>query len=135
VRITVVIVLALVLAVPAKALVRQFRTPSANIGCIFSSEPGRGGPYLRCDIVSGLKPKPAPRGCKVDLTGYEMNMKGRARVVCAGDTAVNRRAKVLRYGSKWSQGGFTCASRRTGLRCRNRSGHGFVLSRQHSYRF
>jgi hypothetical protein len=53
----------------------------------------------------------------------------------AGDTAVDKRAKVLRYGSKWSRGGFTCASRRTGLRCRNRSGHGWFLSRPHSYKF
>jgi hypothetical protein len=137
VRVAVAVVLALIFAAPAQALVLQFRTPSANIGCIFSSEPGNGGPYLRCDILSGLKPKPPrPKGCRLDWTfGYELNMRGRARTVCAGDTAVNRRAKVLRYGSKWSRGGFTSLSRRTGLRCRNRSGHGFVLSRSHSYRF
>jgi hypothetical protein len=137
VRVAVVVALALGLAAPAQALVLQFRTPSSNIGCIFSSEPGDGGPYLRCDILSGLKPKPArPKGCTLDWTfGYELNAGGRARIVCAGDTAVNRRAKALRYGSKWSRGGFSCASRRTGLRCRNRSGHGFFLSKQHSYRF
>jgi hypothetical protein len=137
VRVAVVVALALGLAAPAQALVLQFRTPSSNIGCIFSSEPGDGGPYLRCDILSGLKPKPArPKGCTLDWTfGYELNARGRARIVCAGDTAVNRRAKALRYGSKWSRGGFSCASRRTGLRCRNRSGHGFFLSKQHSYRF
>jgi hypothetical protein len=134
VRIALVVVLALALAAPAQALVRQFRTPSTNIGCIFSSEPGGGGPYLRCDIRSGLKPKPT-RSCTGDWTGYEVNMTGRARTVCAGDTVVNTRAKVLPYGSKWSRGGFTCTSRRTGLRCRNRSAHGFVLSRMHSYRF
>jgi hypothetical protein len=137
VRVAVVAALALALVAPAQALVLQFRTPSSNIGCIFSSEPGDGGPYLRCDILSGLKPKPArPKGCTLDWTfGYEMNLKGRARTVCAGDTAVTRRAKVLRYGSKWSRGGFGCTSRRTGLRCRNRSGHGFALSRAHSFRF
>jgi hypothetical protein len=31
--------------------------------------------------------------------------------------------------------GFSCTSRRTGLRCRNRSGHGFSLSRTRSFRF
>jgi hypothetical protein len=136
VRVIVVAALALALAPSAQALVVQFRMPSANIGCVFSSEPGGRGPYLRCDILSGLKPKPArPRGCTLDLTGFEMNATGRARVVCAGDTAVNRRARVLRYGSRWSKGGFACVSRRTGLRCRNRSGHGFLLSRTRSYRF
>ena len=135
-RAVVVAILALLLAPSAQAFVVQFRTPSANIGCVFSSEPGARGPYLRCDILSGLKPKPSrPRGCTLDLTGFELNATGRARVACAGDTAVDRRAKVLRYGSRWSKGGFTCTSRRTGLRCKNRSGHGLFLSRARSYRF
>jgi hypothetical protein len=129
--------LALALAAPAQAVLVQFRTPTSNIGCVYSSEPGRTGPYLRCDILSGLKPKPRrPNGCTVDWTfGFQMNRTGRARTVCAGDTAVNTHAKVLRYGHKWTAGGFSCTSRRTGLRCRNRSGHGFSLSRAHSYRF
>jgi hypothetical protein len=137
VRSAVVAVLALALATPAQAILVQFRTPTSNIGCVYSSEPGRAGPYLRCDILSGLKPKPArPRGCTLDWTfGFQMNRTGRARTVCAGDTAVDRHAKVLRYGHKWSAGGFSCASRRTGLRCRNRSGHGFFLSRTRSFRF
>jgi hypothetical protein len=129
--------LALALAAPAQAVLVQFRTPTSNIGCVYSSEPGRTGPYLRCDILSGLKPKPRrPNGCTVDWTfGFQMNRTGRARTVCAGDTAVNTHAKILRYGHKWTAGGFSCTSRRTGLRCRNRSGHGFSLSRAHSYRF
>jgi hypothetical protein len=137
VRSAVVAVLALALATPAQAILVQFRTPTSNIGCVYSSEPGRTGPYLRCDILSGLKPKPArPRGCTLDWTfGFQMNRTGRARTVCAGDTAVDRHAKVLRYGHKWSDGGFSCTSRRTGLRCRNRSGHGFFLSRTRSFRF
>jgi hypothetical protein len=129
--------LALALAAPAQAVLVQFRTPTSNIGCVYSSEPGRTGPYLRCDILSGLKPKPRrPNGCTVDWTfGFQMNRTGRARTVCAGDTAVNTHAKILRYGHKWTAGGFSCTSRRTGLRCRNRSGHGFSLRRSHSYRF
>jgi hypothetical protein len=134
VRVVLVAALALALAAPAEAIVVQFRTPSSNIGCVFSSDPRIGGTYLRCDILSGLKPKPK-RACQLDLTGFQMAPRGRATVVCAGDTAVNRQAHALRYGTKWSRGGFTCASKKTGLRCRNRSGHGFVLSRTHSYRF
>jgi uncharacterized protein DUF6636 len=134
VRATLVAVAALVLAAPAQAIVTQFRTPSSNIGCVFSSDPSLGGTYLRCDILSGLNPKPR-RACQLDLTGYQMAPKGRSSVVCAGDTAVDRRAHALRYGSKWSRGGFTCTSRKAGLRCRNRSGHGFFLSRARSYRF
>ena len=54
---------------------------------------------------------------------------------CAGDTAVNRHAKVVQYGAKWSRGAFTCLSRKAGLRCHNRGGHGFFLNKKHSYRF
>ncbi len=113
----------------------QFRTPSANIGCAYSS--GSGKPSLRCDILSGLKPHPAePSDCNLDWGfGFALAPTGRARPVCAGDTAVDRTAKVLRYGRTWSRGGLTCTSRVAGLRCKNRSGHGFFLSRGHSYRF
>jgi hypothetical protein len=38
-------------------------------------------------------------------------------------------ARVLRYGQRWQGGAFSCMSRRTGLTCRNRSRHGFFLSR------
>jgi hypothetical protein len=32
--------------------------------------------------------------------------------------------------STWTWHGIRCTSRRTGLTCKNQSGHGFVLSRQ-----
>jgi hypothetical protein len=136
-RIAVIAALALAFAAPAHALLMQFRTPSGNIGCVFNLEPSRVGPYLRCDILSGLKPKPPrPKGCTLDWTyGFQLRWTGPATTVCAGDTAVNRRAKVLRYGATWSQSGLACTSRKAGLRCTNRAGHGFFLSKQHSYRF
>ena len=49
---------------------------------------------------------------------------------CAGDTAVLPNAPVLAYGRTWRRGGIVCRSRRTGLRCTNRSGHGFTLARE-----
>jgi len=127
----------LALAGSAHAALFMFRTPSSNIGCLFSSEPGFGGPYLRCDILSGLKPAPKrPKGCTLDWKyGYRLRPTGPALTVCAGDTAVNRHAKVVPYGRRWARGAFTCLSRKAGLRCHNRSGHGFFLSRGHSYRF
>jgi hypothetical protein len=137
VRYALVASLFLAFAGSAGGAVYVFRMPSSNIGCVFSSDPGFGGPYLRCDILSGLKPAPArPKGCTLDWKyGYRMRPIGRARTVCAGDTAVDRRARAIPYGHRWSRGGFTCLSRRIGLRCRNRSGHGFFLSRRHSFRF
>ena len=134
------ILLFLLAAAPAAGgppkVVPGFRTPTGNIGCQYGK--GFGGPYLRCDIRSGLKPKPPrPKGC-VDLEwgdSFEMNATGRVHVTCHGDTAIDPRSRVLRYGQTWMQYGFVCTSKRVGLRCRNKSRHGFFLSHQRSYRF
>lgn len=64
-----------------------------------------------------------------------MGLTGRPFVTCHGDTAIDPRSRVLRYGATWKKGGFVCTSKRAGLRCRNRGGHGFFLSRRRSYRF
>ena len=127
------ILLALLLPASASAKFVFFQTPSHNIGCLYSSSPA----YLRCDIRSGLKPPPSkPKGCTVDWTGgYQVGPIGRAQKVCAGDTVLSADARVVRYGRTWRGGAFTCKSRTSGLRCKNRSGHGFFLSRRHSYRF
>jgi hypothetical protein len=116
--------------------VLQFRTPSGNIGCVYASDFGH-RVSLRCDIRSGLKPRPAkPRSCELDWgDSYEMGVRGRVYVTCHGDTAIDPRSHVLRYGTTWRKPGFVCTSKRVGLRCRNRSGHGFFLSRRHSFRF
>ena len=114
----------------------SFLTPSGNIGCGYSS--GMGPRSLRCDIRSGLKPKPPrPKGC-VNLNwgdSYTMNVRGRAIVTCHGDTAIIPGSKVIAYGTAWRRGGFVCRSRTAGLTCKNASHHGWFLSRQHSYRF
>ena len=116
---------ALALAGPAqRPAIEFFRMPSGNIGCVFVA-----GGSLRCDILSGLRPEPRGR-CELDRTGLSVAATGRARPTCAGDTAVDLRAPVLRYGRTWRRGGITCRSRTVGLRCINRAAHGFFLSRQ-----
>jgi hypothetical protein len=110
---------------------RFFRTPSGNIGCaIFQGE-------LRCDIRTGLKPRPPrPAGCELDWGfGLTLGRTGRAGVVCAGDTVLDPDARVLPYGSTWRRSGIVCTSRATGLTCKNASGRGFFLSRQRWRRF
>jgi hypothetical protein len=132
---------ALLAVLPASASrseVKLFKTPSGNIGCVYDSALGGGiGAALRCDIRSGLNPKPArPRNCDLDFgDSIGINRTGRAYVVCHGDTALDPRAPVLRYGTTWRRNGFTCTSRTTGLRCTNASGHGFFLSRERWSRF
>jgi hypothetical protein len=117
----------------------SFQTPSKNIGCIYvGAFAATDKPYLRCDIGGGLHPlPPRPKGCDLDW-GYGYGMvgaTGRAKPFCAGDTARDPRAPVLQYGRTWRKGPFTCVSRAIGLRCTNRAGHGFFLSRQRSYTF
>ena len=108
-----------------------FKTPSGNIGCIYTSGPDA----LRCDIRSGLKPKPPqPQDCQQDYgDSVSMSRTGRPRLVCHGDTALNPHARSVGYGSTITAGPFKCTSKTAGLTCRNASGHGWFLSRQ-SYR-
>jgi len=115
----------------------SFHTPSTNISCMYSSfAPAT----LRCDIASLIVP-PQPRSAQCTPSigvwnqGYSMGPTGGARQVCASDTVVDPRGHVLAYGTTWRGGGFSCSSQTTGLRCTNRSGHGFFESRQRSYAF
>jgi hypothetical protein len=113
------------------------RTPSGNIGCAYFAAGGGVPASLRCDIRSGLRPKPPrPPRCELDYgDSYELRSSGRATIVCHGDTVFDPRAQVLAYGRTWTRAGFRCTSRTSGLRCTNRAGHGFLLSRERSYRF
>jgi hypothetical protein len=115
----------------------DFRLPSNNIFCAYISSTSPRYKYLRCDIMSGLKPKPSSAGCVEGSRGFSavVNVTGRASYTCASDTVYNKSAPRLNYGRVWSRGGITCWSKKTGLRCKNRSSHGFFLSRKHSYRF
>lgn len=111
----------------------SFRTPSKNIYCMYDSSYA----YLRCDISSGLRPlPPKPASCEFDWGGsVNMRRSGRSHVGCVSDSVHTPNARVLRYGTTWRRGGFTCTSRSTGLTCRNARGHGWFLSRQRSRLF
>jgi hypothetical protein len=126
--------LALALSVPAAATpsrIVSFRTPSGNINCIYGDQPH----YVRCDIRSGLRPKPPhPQNCDLEYgDSVSMNRASRAHLVCHGDTTIDPRARVVKYGKSITVGPFTCTSRTSGLTCRNAAGHGWFLSRE-SYR-
>lgn len=131
-RIALVLTAALALTAPAPAATSGvfFRTPSGNIYCAYFGS-------LRCDIGSGLVPKPPkPAGCDFDWgQTYQLGRTGVTRVGCVSDSVFSPTARVLRYGTRLSRGGITCVSRTSGLRCTNASRHGFFLSRAHSSRF
>jgi hypothetical protein len=123
----------------AAARLMLFQTPSRNIGCAYLPAISRGDvPTLRCEIGSGLRPLPPhARRCVQGDFGQAVAMarRGRARAICISDTVRTPSATVLRYGHTIHVGGFSCTSRRTGLRCTNGARHGWFLSRQRSYLF
>jgi hypothetical protein len=117
----------------------SFKAPSRNIVCGWSIDQ-HGRASMECGIKTGLKPPPPRVHCEAGDPNDKrvgLSTTGRARpVLCAGDPGpllpvIEAKAIVLRYGTKIKIEGITCSSATTGLTCRNRSGHGFFLSRQH----
>jgi hypothetical protein len=115
-----------------------FKTPSGNIVCSYFLGSKAS---VACGIKSGLKPKPPyTAACKAARLDYNadrigLGATGRAQpVACSGDAGPfigESSARVLGYGKTWSGGGLHCTSAFTGLTCRNKSGNGFFLSREH----
>ncbi len=114
-----------------------FRTPSGNIQC---HGIGKSPASVQCGIKSGFNPSPPRRGSactRPDRIG--LDAKGRAKLgrsICPGEDggdsgpyAPHDVSRVLGYGKAWSGGGIRCTSAVAGLTCRNRTGHGFFLSR------
>jgi hypothetical protein len=102
-----------------------FQTPSGNIHCQFRE--GR----MRCDVVEhGYEAPPRPRDCRGDWGGsLSLGAEGAARVICLQRTIRDEEAFVLGYGARWVGRSITCESDETGLRCENRAGRGFKVSR------
>jgi hypothetical protein len=115
----------------------EFRMPSNNIFCYYSATTSPRSKTIRCDIMSNLKPRPPSSGCTdgLRLKAAQVHPTGRASFPCVGDVVLNKSAYRLRYGKTLRRGGIACKSRKAGLRCTNKSRHGFFLSREHSYLF
>jgi hypothetical protein len=116
----------------------SFRTPSRNIVCGYAIDV-HGRASMECGVKSGLKPPPRRIHCLAgDPNDKRLSLRdlGRAApVLCAGDPGpllpqIEAKARMLGYGARIRLGGITCSSAITGLTCRNRSAHGFFLSRR-----
>ena len=114
---------ALLAAAPAQAATRSFTTPSRQIGCLVSTGARAGDTFVRCDPLF------------LNDRGYTLSATGRGRTIRISDTVFDPKAPVLAYGRRVRLGPFSCVSRRTGLTCRNRRDHGFVISRQRRQTF
>jgi hypothetical protein len=129
----VVAAVAALAATPALAAAKDtlvgFQTPSHGIACMYAVIDGKHS--LRCDVRDVADPPKRPKSCDLDYgSAFVLNPTGRATRLCAGDTVLDPKAKVLPYGRVKKVGPFTCVSKRTGLRCTSRAGHGFTLSRE-----
>ncbi len=105
-----------------------FQSPSGNIACVISTEG-----YARCDILQMTKmsfSKP-PKSCEFDYgSSFGIGVgatKGEA--LCVSDTAAMPDLDVLEYGRSISEGGVSCTSAKTGMRCVNGDGHGFDIAK------
>ena len=116
----------------SRADVWTFETPSQNIQCVVGQ--GFEGSDLSCTIInrSGAPASPRPSSCKGDWGhSFEMFDRGPAKLVCSDLRHVTKGAQhVAEYGEKGEFGGFTCISSKSGLKCLNTDGNGFLLSRR-----
>jgi hypothetical protein len=104
------------LAAPASGA--SFLTPSGNISCTSPALGQRSG--ISCTVFSESNRK----GQKV----WEMRKHGTVRVYRVQANAPSE-GRTLGYGEGFKRHGVRCTSRQSGLRCRNRDGHGFKLNR------
>ncbi len=122
---------------------KYFRTPSGKVVCGWVEESLSFQNDVYCEITTGLRPPIPKRGssCQEKDVGNEVGLKASGpaiRTACADVRWLAdpyRRIGVIGYGKDLKGGGLACSEAKTGLTCRNRSGHGFFLSPQHWHTF
>lgn len=110
-----------------------FMTPSGNIYCNGYISGGGG---LSCTIVSRSGPPAMPKpGACTGVWGhnFELEGSGPAEMSCntwpGGPQKVDY-SDIAQYGVSADFGDISCTSEKTGFTCRNKTGHGFFLSRR-----
>jgi hypothetical protein len=107
-----------------------FQSPSHRIACGYLHFEGE-RPSLRCDVPDVVHKPRRPASCDLEYgIAFGLELHGKARRLCVGDTVADPKAAVLAYGHTRRFGSFRCTSKRTGMVCRSSSGHGFELSRE-----
>jgi hypothetical protein len=120
----------LVVAAPAAgARYTFFENPRHTVGCVISTS------GARCDVRDReWEPPPKPDSCELDWgNGLEVDRRGVANFVCAGDTVLGAGKRVLGYRRSIERGRFSCTVYRSGVRCVNqRTKHGFKVARRYA---
>lgn len=133
VAVCVLAALALVSPGASSASTMNWHTPSGNIKCGIGLKH-----HVVCLIIEQTF---APGSCDgVFSTSGAVGRRGRARLVtgCFSGAPFNvtgEGSRTLRYGKSITRYGVTCRSSRRGMRCRNKSGHGFQLRRSAAAKF
>ncbi len=119
----------------AKTRLPGFHSPSGNIRCFYV--PGRTS-VLRCLTRRAAYTKRLTTYCNsppigVDWAGFELTPTRKGAVTCSGGALYSPERQVpvflnQPYGTTWRHGTYSCASERTGVTCRTRSGHGLFIS-------
>ena len=133
--ISTVVALALAVSASAAGSLPGFRSPTGNIKCYYNPAglTSRGvTPVVRCSLDHADYAKKLQQRCEAgDWHGFTLTPKGRPLLFCPGGATGDHPVyTTLAYGKSWQRGPFTCASRVTGVTCRNHTGHGLFISRQ-----
>lgn len=120
---------------PVFSDVWTFETPSENVQCVVGQEIGVLSD-ISCTIIekSGPPAKPRPNSCQ-EGWGHTFSMRenGPVEMICQYPSMDKNAFDRADYGVTGNFGGFTCHSSTKGLKCTNRDGNGFFLSRRHQY--
>ncbi|WP_346910724.1 peptidoglycan-binding domain-containing protein [uncultured Roseibium sp.] len=119
-------------ATSALADVWTFETPSKNIQCTVGEGVGLQSD-ITCTIIdrSGPDALPRPTTCNSDWGHtFSMRERGPVEILCQETDRSKGGFDVANYGVTGNFGGFTCHSSTQGLKCTNRDGNGFFLSRR-----
>lgn len=120
-----------------------FRTPSSNIQCALLRRTDASGNGVRCAVLSGHR---GTDNLNSTWPYFTLFNRGGARFERDDDYPDAGLVPKIPYGKTWAmvggtpkvgplRGAINCTSRKTGLTCRNRDGHGFTLSAQRQRRF
>ena len=108
-----------------------FETPSENIQCAVGQEANYAD--LTCTIIkrSGAPAMQRPSDCTAEWGHvFFMQDRGPVEMQCSNGNHSKGGFDRADYGVTGKFGGFTCHSSKKGLKCTNRDGNGFFLSRR-----
>ncbi|MDO4897263.1 MAG: hypothetical protein Q3971_07860 [Moraxella sp.] len=126
-----ILVLSALLLGAGTAHATAFKSPTGNIVCVGDTSVVGG---VECHIKSVSRyTTTKPKDCDLDWGHtFFVGRTGRSEVSCHGDVPPSLDAsghRTLAYGKTIRGNGWSCTSAKSGMTCKNQSGHGFKLSK------